>query len=245
MRFRAIWVIATVVALTLPSALGPGAFAATSASVELATSASADELAYERDLRNQLGLPSDDAALRKAASDQTDELTSTLGIPLTPDEAAEVDRRIRVQVGLDDAIDLAEASPGFAGAWIDQQSGGRVIFQFAGAEPGLDSALSRALPAEASFEVRAVRESMRSIQARRDAILADLDVLRKLGINVTGVGTDVPGNRPSVTVDTITDSTIDTLQKRYGTEIQVKQGAVAVADACPETGCTPLKAGIG
>jgi hypothetical protein len=210
-----------------------------------ATSESEDELAYARELRIQLGLPSDEAALQAAASAQPDELTSTLGIPLTPDEAAEVDRRIRVQVGLSDAIDLAEASPGWAGAWIDQQSGGRVVFQFAGAEFGMDRALASSLPPEASFEIRSVQESMRSIEARRDAILGDVGVLRKLGINVTGVGTDVPGNRPSVTVDTMTDGTVETLQKRYGAAIQVKQGGVAAADACPETRCTPLKAGIG
>lgn len=238
MRASAAGILACVLALS----------ASGTASVAGATPAAtpeSDEIAYARELRIQLGLPADDATLIKAGSDQPGYVMSSLGIPLTIAEAAEADRRIRVQVGLDDAIAIAESSPAFAGAWIDQQSGGRVVFQFAGGDAKTEGMLPTALPAEATYETRDVKDSLRTIQERGDAILADLDELSKLGVDVTGVGLDIPGNRTSVTLTTATQSATGLLHQRYGDRLLIKEGGVAAADACPETGCTPLKAGIG
>lgn len=209
-----------------------------------ATTTSSDYSAYARGLRSELGLPTDDASLALAASEVEAENTP-IGIPLTKAELAEVERRIRVQVGLDEAIKVAESSPVFAGAWIDQQSQGRIVFQFAGADPAVEEALATRLPAEATSETRHVADTLAKLQDRRDAIVADLDVLHKLGVEVTGVGIDVPRNATSISLAEVTAGRVEMLRSRYGDGIVIQQSGVAVADACPETGCTPLKAGIG
>lgn len=117
-------------ALAILFLLGP---AVSSASNQRSDSdGSAGDPSHAAELRRAFGFDSDPATVARAAVDSASFPNRTYGIPLSLDEAAEVSRRIRVQLSLGGAITELETRPDWAGVWIDQEAGAVPVFQFAG-----------------------------------------------------------------------------------------------------------------
>lgn len=79
-----------------------------------------DGESYEMGLRAQFGLRSDLPYVRTVDADPSS-TTDRLGIPLTPDEAADIGARSDTARALGTA---AQDLDGFGGIWIDQAAGG-------------------------------------------------------------------------------------------------------------------------
>lgn len=235
----------TAVTLTFISPIGGGVLPTYAGDAKISEHGSLDALGHARELRLSLGLDADEATLTTAAVDPAAFPVTTLGIPMTKAEGAEIDRRLRVQVGLDGAVTAGEQSPHWAGAWIDQAAGGLPVFQFDVSDPAAVSEVSSSLPPGTPFATRVVTRSLAQIQAVRDQVLSDVAFLRELGVEVVGSGTDIPGNRATVSVARLDPDIEAILRERYGDDIHVREGHRVVADACPVDGCLPMKGGLG
>lgn len=183
--------------------------------------------------------------MARAAADHVSYPDTTWGPPLSSDEAAEIARRVRVQVSLDDALAWAEKDPGWGGAWIDQSAAGAPVFQFTKPSAEHQAALASRLPKVDSFRVEAVAQTYAELTAQQDLVASERVELARQGVHVTGVGVDVRENQLRITVDGATDAKEAVLRKRYSFPFVTVDGGVAVADACPATSCLPLKGGIG
>lgn len=228
-------------ALAILFLLGP---AVSSASNQRSDSdGSAGDPSHAAELRRAFGFDSDPATVARAAVDSASFPNRTYGIPLSLDEAAEVSRRIRVQLSLGGAITELETRPDWAGVWIDQEAGAVPVFQFAG--EGEAPGIADLLPSGAEWRVEFVPRPLSDLTALRDRIVNDMPRLSAAGVEVNGVGIDLPNNRVRVTVDFVDALASSTLTTRFGDELLIEQGNRAVADVCPETQCYPLKGGIG
>jgi hypothetical protein len=197
------------------------------------------------ELRQEFGFTSDIETVRQAAVDRMNYPVLTYEIPMSVAEGDEVARRIRVQLSLDEAIAYGEADPQWGGVWIDQSAGGEPVFQFTQPTSGRDSALGALLPPGTKFRVVYVDTSYAKLQEERTEIVDDLDALANDGMEVNGVGIDLPGNRVRLTVSKLTPDIDSSLRARYGDRLTIVNGESAVSDFCPVDGCLPVKGGIG
>lgn len=86
---------------------------------------------------------------------------------------------------------------------------------------------------------------MADLAAVKQRITDDVGELARLGFDVTSIGFDLPANRVTVGLAHLTTTASDAIRARYGDVVVTRERPPAVADTCPQTGCLPLKAGIG
>lgn len=145
------------------------------------------------------------------------------GVPLLPDEAAEVDRRVVVQENLGPLRQLlAQDESTYGGHYIDQPNGGVVVVQLAGAAGPARDAIKRVLPAGATLRIERVQHSAARLRALVDDITEDLGALRAEGIEVASVSHRHRDNRVLIGVTNFNEKIQQILEARYG------EGLVAV-----------------
>jgi hypothetical protein len=150
--------------------------------------------------RTDFGLRSDETWIRQVASDPTSNRTS-YGVPLTIDEVSELDTRNRTADQIRDWVTgYGERHPDeWAGAFIDQPSGGTFVALFTGNLDRHRLALFAGIWPKANLEIRQVKWSLAALDAFKERVEKDGAWLAALPADVRSLGVDIVGNR--VTVD--------------------------------------------
>jgi hypothetical protein len=137
---------------------------------------STDRIAEAIRFRSSVGLRADEAYVRQLAVDPTASTAVTLyGVPLTPDEIAELDKRARNSDLVAETLKTygRDHPDQWAGTFVDQRGGGMVVIQFTGDLNEHRAALSKLVNPAASWEVRDARWSLADLASKRDLIEAD------------------------------------------------------------------------
>lgn len=143
----------------------------------------ATELADAQRFRSSFGLRTDEAWIRMVAVDpRSVPGVEAFGVPLMPDEMAELDRRAR---NSDQIFDLVEAyglgyPDDWAGIFVDQQGDGAVVALFSSHLGQHEADLRQRVSPLASLEVRSARWSLRQLGAFKARVEADQDWLRTI-----------------------------------------------------------------
>lgn len=209
-----------------------------------ATSPTADDIADALRFRTGLGLQSDLDYIRSAAADGAGFPDREWGVPLSRSEAAEVSRRVAVQLAKSDATVYAKNLPGSAGVYTDQMDGGVPVFLFVGDANSHVAEIESRLPAGTRFRVESVSRSTADLEEIRAAVDAAKPALLKQGIDVILTGIDTPANRLMLGVNGLTPAAEKVLRERFGDGIAVRDERPGVADACTFTSCWPPKGGF-
>lgn len=172
-------------------------------------------------------------------------LSEPFGVPLSRAELAEMFRRARIQSAMDDAIAHARARPGFAGAYLDQQHGGRPVFMFTIPDSALEADLAARLPQGADVQIIPAVRTEGELADLKGQVEADLRELAELGIDVVHVSVRTSLNTVRIGVQGISPAVEIELKLRYGSDIIVFESKVAHSDICDATNnCRPIKGGI-
>jgi hypothetical protein len=199
-----------------------------------------DELRFRRDF----GLTTDLAEVRALMADPT--AYTTYPVALTPEERAEMERRLAMEGQMTPLEEAAEKMPNFAGHWIDQPAGGVIVVAFAGDAEKREPELRPLVPPGAELQVRNVKHTAAELEAVREQIKGVLSDLGRAGIRVGLLYTDLPTNRVIVGVVDLDSAATARLEALY-------RDAVATESSSPvATACTgrescygpPLRAGI-
>ena len=153
-----------------------------------------DELRFRRDF----GLTTDLAEVRALMADPA--AYTTYPVALTPEERAEMERRLAMETQMNPLEEAAEKMPNFAGHWIDQPAGGIIVVAFAGDAEKREPDLRPLLPPGAELQVRNVKHTVAELEALREQIKGDLSDLGRAGIRVGLLYTDLPKNQVIVGV---------------------------------------------
>lgn len=167
----------------------------------------------QRSFRGNSGLRSDEEYVRGLGSDparRAADDVETWGIPLTPDELADLDRRVAIGAATPIIKEYAAAEMPpelFAGLWQDNLQGGRIVVALTRPAPDHEQAI-RALfpfPDDLAFVVREVRlEQLSDVYDRAvalmgppglplgDGLVNDVVVDEIVGTVVLTVPLDVP-----------------------------------------------------
>ena len=141
------------------------------------------ELAEAQRFRSSFGLRSDEQWVRKVAADPRSQPgEEAFGVPLMPDEMAELDRRAR---NSDEIFDLVEAyglgyPDDWAGIFVDHQADGSVVALFSRNLVQHQADLRQRVAPRASLQVRPARWSLRQLDDFKAIIEADQDWLRTI-----------------------------------------------------------------
>lgn len=142
------------------------------------------------------------------------------GVPLLPDEAAELDRRIEIQESLGPLRELlAMDDSAYGGHYIDQPGGGAVVVQLTGNAGPDRAALEAKLPPGASLRIERVQHSAAQLRDLVNEITNDLAALRALGVDVASVSHRHRDNRVLIGITNFNDATQRMLEERYGPEL--------------------------
>jgi hypothetical protein len=203
------------------------------------------EIADAVRFRTSLGFPSDRATIDAATLDPARFPDTNWGVRLTRAEAAEVSRRVDVQLSMGPPTDFASGLPGFAGVYIDQHDDGAPVFLFKNGHSTSEarSGLEARLPAGTRFVTREVKYSHAELGGIRSAIERSLDELLAAGIDVVGLGIENRSNRVTVGVATGFDKAVDAFAQ-YGDAVSVEPDRPAQSDACTIPSCWPPKGGF-
>lgn len=222
-------------------ALASNLASAAAAGDELASPALTQALEFRR----ELGLDADLSTVSRADSDSANFPDETWGIPLTVSESAELNRRVQIQLSLDEALAYGRSDPSWAGAWIDQRAGGVPVFAFTARTDDQTSEIARRLPRDTQFRTTTVSRTLAELAELKQRITLDIEELAEFGLQVTSVGFDLMENKVTIGLKHLTTTGREAILAKYGMAVAVRERAPAVADACPQTGCLPLKGGIG
>jgi hypothetical protein len=198
---------------------------------------------HAQQLRADLGFDASAKTVAAAAADALAFPDMTWGIPLSGAEAAEMVRRVDVWNAVLPAVDQAASDPAWAGWYLDNADGGTPVLLFA-ADPSAKAAVLP-LPAKTRVRVEQVRRSLAELESERAQLLASETELAAEGVILTGIGIDVRNNRLSIAIDGSTVSARAAIAPRLGADPAIRSEAAAGSDACPATGCAPIKGGIG
>jgi hypothetical protein len=242
LRIRSIIIAALSVTLVggTPAAAGTSLVNADPA---VATSTEGD-LAQAAVFRHDIGFDASATTIARAATDRAAYPDLTFGVPLSEAEATELLRRNQIAVDIGPATSILAEDPAWAGVWIDHSAGGVPVFQFATDAAEAQAKVDRVLSKGVDHRVVAVARSYAELDAIRAKIFAAAAELEASGLVVTSVGFDTIGNRLRVGLLSLSTDSRNAMAGRFGPVVVHEQG-FAATDACPETGCMPIKAGIG
>ncbi|HEX2766552.1 MAG TPA: hypothetical protein VHR55_07965 [Candidatus Limnocylindria bacterium] len=195
--------------------------------------------------RAEFGLPAGEAYVKAVAA--RSDVSLAWGVPLTPAEAAEMDRRARLADGMEALNARAATIPELGAVYFDQRAGGEIVVAIAGDPAPHRAALSRLAPEGASVRMERVAYSLRQLLDTQAAILGDRDELSSAGIVINSVTADESGNRVEVGVDGDLTAAAAFLSERYGMTIHAFAGGAGHVTACTDRyNCVgpPLRGGI-
>jgi hypothetical protein len=153
------------------------------------------------------------------------------GVPLAESEAREIERRVDVSRSSRDAISYAERQPEYAGMMYDKDDG-HPRFWFTAGVGEHRATIKSLLPNGLDFAVERADISMAHIRSLQARITDDATELRRDGIPVTVVGTNVERNSVSVGLAESTDGALLYLRERYGPSVVTKVVGTLVHDEC-------------
>lgn len=150
-------------AVLIATVLGLAGFAPDATLPDRAAGADDSGRSMAQLLREDLGLRSDTAWIDQVSRLATDD---PYGIPLTVEEATEIDRRVAIGVATEDLSFLTER-PWFVGLWIDQHARGEVVLVVNGTPDISIDELQKLLPESASVRLQSVQYSSAQLNELR------------------------------------------------------------------------------
>ena len=189
--------------------------------------------------RSEFGLRADPEYVRAVARDHSG--SQEWGVPLTPNELADMNRRVEIANSMDALNTFAATIPGIAGVYFDQQAGGEIVVAIAGDPTPYESEVAARIPGGATFRMRPVVHSRAQLDTLQDAIFGDRAALSAAGVDINAIIVDEAANAVEVGVTTASPFAVSLLEQRYGAGvIRVFQGGIATQTACIErANCAP------
>ena len=197
--------------LVLGAVFAPGVRSANGPDPDLAAKAA--------QFRDTFGFESDPAYVERSLLDTEAFPVDRYGAPLTEAEAAEIQRRISVELDLTDAVEWASTQPEFGGWYMDQSNGGIPVIQVAGDPTAFGKSFAQYVDPGVDYRLVAVKNAQQDLQALEDNIWSDRSELARGGIDLQGVALDIRNNLVRVEVEGLTDKAIQNLVSRYGPSI--------------------------
>lgn len=154
------------------------------------------------------------------------------GVPLTADEAADLDHRASVareKVAVEGDLEL---DPAFAGLYTDQVRGGVIVVRLTRITDATLSTISKEMPLDAKWEIEPATFTMAELEAKQDDISASHDELSDSGVKVSWVSVDPIKNRVHVGIDPYDPKTAAALTQKFGPMVDVAFEPMAEETAC-------------
>jgi hypothetical protein len=161
--------------------------------VSLAADPSPQRIRDAVHFREDFGLRSDRAYVRNSFGDPAFS-DGDWGLPLDPDELADLRHRVEIQSALGPAIGYATSQSASGGVYIDQRNHGWPVFLFTGDLDTHTAAIKERLPDWVRFSVRMVARSWADLLGMKDAVEKDGRQLGREGVTIVSLGPDTIGN---------------------------------------------------
>lgn len=219
-------VIGTAIALTLFGERASSAAAHVATQLASDQGDSKDPVERDRHFRESMGLRADreyiSARRADMAAGRMSKVNMELGVPLTPDEKAEIDLRQRIITRSGPKIEAyfsARPKAEFGGMLMDNRAGG-MLTALTTREPSVALGALKAVTSEDSgrLVVRRVSLSLSVLEATKSAVWRDREVLHEDGVEVVGTGVDVRENKVVVNVARDPEQAVAKLEERYGAD---------------------------
>ena len=195
--------------------------------------------------REVFGLPSTVEIVRNAAADPLNYSSDDYGVPLSTPEVDDLLRRAAIQGDMDPWVERAATHADFAGAYIDQRSGGIPVFMFTGDLASRSKDMSAVVPPGTAFRVETANLTYERLTDLRDRIADSWPRLQAEGIKVVLTGILTSQNIVDVGVEGLTPEISQRLSDEFGAAIMVREEKTAQADACVSIkNCRPMKGGL-
>jgi hypothetical protein len=185
--------------------------------------------------RESFGLQADVAFVERSVVDHQQFPDLRYGVPLTLEEASDIDARQKAAVSTQPALDYAAAQPEYAGMYFDQRAGGRPVFRFTehlalheGVIRGLLPAAVDPLVTPADYTLDELMEVYSRILEDRKQLLTQMPM--------GSVDVDVILNRVVVELDRPTAGAQRIVQDAYGDAVITGVLGPAEGDSCASRG---------
>lgn len=198
-------------------------------------------------IRTELGLRADTSYVSRTLSDSTGFPRREFnGIPLSQDEARELERRIAIQQSIGPAREWASRQTGSAGGYTDQLAGGVPVFAFTGDPSLIEPGLVAQMPKGTPFRIERVSRSMSDLLSLKAQVRGQWDSLERADIDILDVGIDTMANVVSIGVIGLTRDEELTLRGLFPDGVVVTGQQPARLDSCTSrTDCgDPIKGGL-
>jgi hypothetical protein len=209
------------------------------------------ELDEAQTFRRDFALPSSMAVVRDSFADRGTYSDMSRGIPLTPAEAAELDRRRDIVWQSEPAREFARTLDGYADVYIDQDRGGIPVFRFTDELAAARAAIAEVMPDGVDFDVEKAEFTIKQLRNKQERITEDMletDWLLDGEIQLVSAGASVKANR--VLVGVLEEANMARaraiLQDRYGPMVDVEYIGPTEEDTCSSrNSCRdPIKGGL-
>lgn len=236
-KLRARFVLVALVGLSLVASIAPSA--------QAGPPSVSDQILDAIRFRSSLGLSVDPVLLDRAAKGAGDVSNRRWGVALTDGEAAEVTRRSLIPEKIGSALAKAASRSDFAGAFLDNASGGQPVMLFSSREGSdLQAQLQSVVSDEIALTTRTVSRSLVDLEQLRSRVNSDSDWFKASGIELISTGIDTQNNALLVGIVGPTTSAREQVEARFGPGVVVRSDDYAFADACTVISCWPQKGGI-
>lgn len=198
--------------------------------------------------RTEMGFPTDLAHITAVSRDAAS--LWDYGVALTPEEKAEIDRRIAIEAKTGPLSQFLHSVPAYAGGYTDQAGGHVFVIGFATDPLEFEPRIVDLLPAGAEYRLRQVQHPLGKLRELQDRITEDRDTLAKLGVDVNTIIVDEVNNQVEVGIAKLEDGAVATLEERYGKDVLrafQSGGGQTTHDGCySRSHCygPPMRAGI-
>lgn len=173
---------------------------------------------YEMHLRAEFGFRHELSYIRAVRERPDTGLgdMATLGMPMTPEERAGLDRRRKLGELIAQISSLVNRST-YAGAWIDQQAGGVLNIAYTDLPLSTEiAALTGRLPLGSRLVIRHALVSLDRLGSLQSKVMADLDNWRSKGVVIVGSEVNEVGNDLLVRVSSDTNQAKEQMAAVYG-----------------------------
>lgn len=190
----------------------------------------------QADTRAVFGLRHDPSYVERLAAASSRPATTRLGMPMSADEAQDMDARRNLGFSISAIDALLAGDSSYAGSWIDQAAGGELNVAFTEAPNSLTQAAVQALlPPGSSFRAATVSHSLASLKEIAARIEADMIAVTAAGgpADIVSSGVDQSANAIALAVSTAAPAGFeDIVRARYGADnVVVTREPVAEASA--------------
>jgi hypothetical protein len=222
-------------------ALAPAPSSGVTLAGEVASSSTAVRDALK--FREDFGLSTDPALVSLLSNDTSANME--FGVPLTNAELANLQQRGAIESQLGPIVTALGAFPEFAGLYVDQADGGRVVVTVAGDEAKIAAALSSALPAGARSRIEHVDRNLAALEQIRQSAQNQFDALARSS-GLTSLAIDTRTNRVDFGIDPFDSNVAVSLIGQFGPGASVVFNPLATLDSCTSRdNCgSPMKGGL-